>query len=61
MVGIVNCPDGTALTITDSDVLSIPNRLDKGVTTKTTLYFIDYYRLEDGIAQPIDNIGLTLS
>jgi hypothetical protein len=61
MTGVINCPDGSVLQLTDSDVLSIPNRLDKGVTAKTTLYFIDYYRLENGAAQPIDNIGLTLS
>ena len=58
MTGNILCPDGTTTTIVNSDVLTIPNLPTKGVTPKTTGYFIEYYR---GADSPIDNIGLTLS
>lgn len=61
MVGNVLCPDGTTLYITDTDMLTIPYSLEKGVTPKTTQYFIDYYRVENGQTNPIDNIGLTIA
>jgi hypothetical protein len=61
MTGTINCPDGSSITLTDTDVLTIPTKLEKGVTPKTTLYFIDYYRIENGATQPIDNIGLRLT
>jgi hypothetical protein len=47
--------------LNDYDVLTIPDLPSKGVTSKTTLYFIDYYRVEAGIAHPIDNIGLNIA
>jgi hypothetical protein len=61
MTGRILCPDGTDINLSDSDVLEIPQRLDKGVTPKTTLYFIDYYRIENNITSPIDNIGLSIA
>jgi hypothetical protein len=60
MTGVILCPDGSTLTLEDSDVLTIPYNLAKGVTPKTTLYFIDYYRVENGVINPIDNIGLSI-
>ena len=60
MTGVILCPDGSTITLTDSDVLTIPYNLSKGVTPKTTLYFIDYYRIENGVMNPIDNIGLSI-
>ena len=61
MEGNIICPDGSTITLKDSDVLKIPTELSKGVTPKTTAYFIDYYRVEDGVTQPIDNIGLNIA
>lgn len=61
MEGIILCPDGTTITLNDSDVLSIPKNLEKGVTKNNTLYFIDYYRTDDGSTNTIDNIGLNIS
>lgn len=61
MTGVILCPDNTSITITDADVLSIPTNLAKGITPKTTLYFIDYYRVENGVSHPIDNIGLNIA
>jgi hypothetical protein len=61
MKGIILCPDGTSLYLSDTDILSIPKRLDKSVTPNTTLYFIDYYRTVNGVTNPIDNIGLNIS
>lgn len=61
MSGRILCPDGTNLSLEDTDVLVIPQRLDKGITPKTTLYFIDYYRVENGVTQPIDNIALNIA
>lgn len=60
MTGVILCNDGSSINITDSDTLSIPYNLEKGVTPKTTQYFIDYYRVESGVTYPIDNIGLNL-
>jgi hypothetical protein len=61
MSGSIICPDGGApITVTDSDVLAIPYELSRGVTSKTTLYFIDYYKVVDGATTLQDNIGLTL-
>lgn len=61
MEGDIICPDGSTITLKDSDVLKIPTELSKGVTPKTTAYFIDYYRIENGVTQPIDNIGLNIT
>jgi hypothetical protein len=61
MKGIILCPDGTSLYLSDTDILSIPKRLDKSVTPNTTLYFIDYYRTVNGVTNPVDNIGLNIS
>jgi hypothetical protein len=61
MQGQIFCPDGTVISLNDSDVLTIPNIPEKGVTSKTTLYFIDYYRVEAGVSHPIDNIGLNIT
>jgi hypothetical protein len=61
MRGLILCPDGSSISLSDSDILSIPKRLDKGVTPNTTLYFVDYYKTVDGITNPIDNIGLNIN
>lgn len=61
MTGVILCPDGTNLNISDNDSLAIPYNLAKGVTPKTTAYFIDYYRTENGQVNPIDNIGLNIA
>jgi len=61
MSGNVFCSDGTIIPLADSAVLTIPENLAKGVTKKTTLYFIDYYRFEAGVVQPIDNIALSIA
>lgn len=61
MQGLIFCTDGTTVSLSDSDVLTIPHLPSKGVTNKTTLYFIDYYRVEAGISHPIDNIGLNIA
>lgn len=61
MNGNILCPDGTTISYTATDTLAIPYNLEKGVTSKTTLYFIDYYRVEEGSTNPIDNIGLTIA
>jgi hypothetical protein len=61
MRGIILCPDGSSIAIEDNDVLTIPHILEKGVTPKTTAYFIDYYRIEKGVLSPIDNIGLNIA
>lgn len=59
--GVILCPDGSTIELINSDVLTIPTNLAKGVTPKTTAYFIDYYRVEDGVTHPIDNIGLNIA
>jgi hypothetical protein len=61
MTGNIFCPDGSTLYIEDSNVLEIPDELSKGVTKKTTLYFIDYYRISDDAVNPVDNIGLSIA
>ena len=61
MTGVILCPDGSTITLVDNDVLTIPTVLDKGVTPKTALYFIDYYRVVAGVVNPIDNIGLSIA
>lgn len=61
LTGNILCPDGTTLSISSSDTLAIPYNLSKGVTSKTTLYFIDYYRIVNGVVNPVDNIGLTIA
>jgi hypothetical protein len=61
MEGNIICPDGTTISLKDSDVLKIPTEISRGVTPRTTAYFIDYYRVEDGVTQPIDNIGLNIA
>jgi hypothetical protein len=60
MRGNILCLDGTALTLEANDVLTIPYNLEKGVTPRTTMYFIDYYRIVNGEVNPIDNIGIKL-
>jgi hypothetical protein len=61
MEGVIICPDNSTITLEDSDVLAIPTDIARGVSPKTTAYFIDYYRVEAGVTQPIDNIGLNIS
>jgi hypothetical protein len=61
MEGVIICPDNSTILLQDSDILTIPTNISKGVTPKTTAYFIDYYRVEDGVTQPIDNIGLNIA
>lgn len=61
MIGQIICPDGgVPITLTDTDALAIPYNLPRGVSPKTTLYFIDYYKVVAGKLNPIDNIGLNL-
>jgi hypothetical protein len=62
MSGEILCPDGgPAISLTDTDVLMIPYAIDRGVTSKTTLYFIDYYKAENGVINPQDNIGINIT
>jgi hypothetical protein len=63
MTGVILCPDieSSTITLADNDALVIPYNVERGVTPKTTLYFIDYYRVESGVANPIDNIGLNIT
>jgi len=62
MTGQILCPDdGAPITITDTDVLTIPNNLARGVTPRTTLYFIDYYKIVEGMHTPQENIGLNIA
>jgi hypothetical protein len=61
MEGVILCLDGTTIELSDSDVLEIPITLSKGVTPKTTAYFIDYYRIDGSTPHPIDNIGLNIA
>jgi hypothetical protein len=60
MTGLILCPDGSSVSLQNEDVLTIPSLPDQGVTPKTALYFIDYYRVEKGATQPVDNIGLSI-
>ena len=61
MTGLILCPDGTNIELSGEDVLPLPNLPAKGVTPKTTLYFVDYYRQTAGQIQAIDNIGLSIA
>lgn len=61
MTGQILAPNGKIVKITDSDVLTIPYDLSNGITAKTTGYFIDYYRIEENVANPVDNIGINIS
>ena len=61
MAGQVLAPDGTVTYVTSSDALAIPYNLNAGVSPKTSGYFIDYYRTENGVVQPVDNIGINIS
>lgn len=61
MAGQVLAPDGTVNYITSNDALPIPYDLNHGVSPKTTAYFIDYYRVANGVTQPIDNIGINIA
>lgn len=61
MTGVIFAPDGSIIELENDDLLSIPQELSKGVTSKTTAFFIDYYRMEAGAAHPIDNIGLNIA
>ena len=61
MRGVIFCPDGSVIELEGDDTLAIPFELAKGITSKTTAFFIDYYRLDNGIPHPIDNIGLNIS
>jgi len=59
--GDIFCNDGTILTITDTDYLSIPTHINKGVSKMTTLYFTDYYRFDQNDElETVDNIGIKL-
>jgi hypothetical protein len=59
--GDIFCNDGTLLTITDTDYLTIPTDIQKGVSKMTTLYFTDYYRYDQGAnLETVDNIGIRL-
>lgn len=59
--GDIFCNDGTLLTITDTDYLTIPTDIQKGVSKMTTLYFTDYYRYDQGAnLETVDNIGIKL-
>ncbi len=60
LTGNILCNDGTVLTISDSDYLAIPTNISKGISKKTTQYFIDYYRQVDGTTNVVDSIGLRL-
>jgi hypothetical protein len=55
------CPDGTTISLNDSDIIEKPNLPSKGVTPKTVGYFIDYYRTGVGTNNPVDNIGLNIA
>jgi hypothetical protein len=61
MSGQILAPDGTVVYLTSDDALPIPYDIPRGISPKTTNYFIDYYRFENGAAQPIDNIGINIS
>jgi hypothetical protein len=61
MSGVILCPDNTKINLEHSDILSIPTDIHKGVTPKTTAYFIDYYRTQNGQTQAIDNIDLSIA
>jgi hypothetical protein len=59
--GDIFCNDGSIITITDTDYLSIPTNISKGVSKMTTLYFTDYYRFDQSDElETVDNIGIKL-
>jgi hypothetical protein len=59
--GDIFCNDGSIITITDTDYLSIPTNINKGVSKMTTLYFTDYYRFDQSDElETVDNIGIKL-
>ena len=61
ITGNILCNDGTVKLIETSDVLAIPTDIAKGVSKKTTLFFIDYYRTGAGEGvNVLDNIGINL-
>lgn len=63
MRGEILCASNKIKTISlqSEDLLSIPTDLANGISPKTVLYFVDYYRqLADGSTQFVDNIGITL-
>jgi hypothetical protein len=60
--GDIFCNDGTLITITDTDYLSIPTDILRGVSKMTTLYFTDYYRYDQSSnLETVDNIGIKLT
>ena len=61
LAGQIIAPDGTLIEISSTDALTIPSRLASGVTAKTTGYFIDYYRIDNGSVNPIDNIAINIA
>lgn len=61
MTGVILAQDGSRITLRDNDILEIPTDIAKGVSPKTTQYFIDYYRTENNTINPIDNIGLNIA
>jgi hypothetical protein len=59
--GNILCNDGTTITLEGADGLSIPTNIAKGVSKKTTLYFIDYFKQDtEKSGTVIDSIGLNL-
>lgn len=59
--GDIFCNDGSIITITDTDYLSIPTDISKGVSKMTTLYFTDYYKFDQSDEiETVDNIGIKL-
>jgi hypothetical protein len=59
--GNILCNDGTTIAVSGSDLLTIPTNIPKGVSKKTTLYFIDYFRESAGEGgNVVDSIGLKL-
>jgi hypothetical protein len=61
MSGQILAPDGSVIYLNSDDALLMPYDIPKGVSPKTTNYFIDYYRVENGAVQPIDNIGINIT
>jgi hypothetical protein len=59
--GDIFCNDGSILTIVDNDYLTIPTDIAKGVSKMTTLFFTDYYRVDQtNDVEAVDNIGIKL-
>lgn len=55
--GSILCNDGSTLSINSSSALTIPTNLALGVSSKTTLFFAEYYSSVDG-SNLIDSIGV---